>query len=159
MKTSAHIKNGTVTMKRLQALPLLLGLFFASAAGVVNAQSAGDKGGASPTRVQIKMERDEFLKTHQWDAAAENWTLKSGSEAPAGMKGRAEIKAERDEFLRNNRWDGGTQTWVSLKGQPRDLGTMTREQVRAETREFVRTHRWDEANGTWVEHAAGKKRK
>lgn len=158
MKTSAHIKNGTVTMKRLQVLPLLLGLLFASTAGVVNAQSAGAQAEASPTRAQVKMERDEFIKTHQWDAAAENWILKSGVEPPVGVKSRAEIRAERDEILRNNRWDAATDSWVPLKEQPRDMGKMTREQLRVETAHFVRTHDWDGATQAWVEKARAKKK-
>jgi len=143
-------------MKRLQILPLLLGLVFASSAGIVNAQS--DKAEASATRTQVKMERDEFIKTHRYDTATESWVLKSGVEPPTGMKSRAEIRAARDEFLRNNRWNAATDSWVSLKGVPRDLSTRSRDEVRAETREFARTHQWDPLTDTWVERAASKKK-
>lgn len=152
--TAVQIKKGNFTMKRLQILPLLFGLFFAATAGVVNAQSAGDKAGATLTRAQVKMERDEFLKSHQYDSVTDNWVMKPGVEPPAGMKSRAEVKAERDQFLRNNRWDPVTDTWVSMKGAPRDLGTLSRAQVRADTAQFVRTHRWDPVTDTWVEKKA-----
>lgn len=171
MKTGAHMQHGGIedsgwqassrgfgrgTIKRLQCLPLLLGLFLASGAGMVSAQS--DKAGASPTRAQVKMERDEFLKTHVYDQATENWVLKAGVEAPAGMKSRAEMKAERDQFLRNNRYDQPTLSWVPLKGTPRDLGAMSREEVRNETRNFARTHHWDATTDSWVEQAPPKKK-
>lgn len=145
-------------MKRLQALPLLMGLLFASTAGMVNAQTTGDKAGASTTREQVKMERDEFIKTHHYDEVTSNWVLNSGSEPPAGMKSRAEIKAERDEFLRNNKYDTRLDVWVPLKAQPRDLSTMSREEVSKETRHFVRTHHWDDISGTWVENPAKVKK-
>lgn len=144
-------------MKRLQILPLLLGLLFVANAGIANAQTAGATGGAEPTRTQIKMERDEFLKTHRFDAGTDTWMVTEGADAPAGVKTRTEIKSERDEFLRNNRWDEARSTWVPLKGKPRDISTMSRAQVRAETRQFVRTHRWDGATQAWVE--AGSKKK
>lgn len=158
MKTDAPIKHGSFSLKRLQALPLVLSLFLASATGVANAQGTGDPGAASPTRAQVKMERDEFMKTHHWDAGMDNWVLKPEYEAPMGIKARTEVRAERDEFMRNNRWDGGTQSWVPLKGKPRDISKMTREQVRTETRQFVRTHRWDEATQGWVEQAPRKRK-
>lgn len=158
MKTNAQIKNRSFTMKRMQVLPLFIGLFFA-AAGMVNAQTAGDNAVASPTRGQVKMERDEFLKTHQYDVSTENWVLKPGFEAPTGLKSRAEIRAARDEFLQNNRYDSATEAWVPLKAEPRKLSTMSREQLRQETRHFVRTHRWDEFTQTWVEQASAAKRK
>jgi hypothetical protein len=116
--------NGKNTMKRLQALPLLLAVLLASTAGMVSAQTAADTAAASPTRAQVKMDRDEFLKTHHYDDVTSNWVLNSGSEPPAGMKSRAEIKAERDEFLRNNRYDTRIADWVPLKSEPRDLNAM-----------------------------------
>lgn len=159
MKTDAHGRNGTFLTKHLQVLPLLFGLIFACTAGVVNAQSAGEQAGAPLTRAQVKMERDEFIRTHQYDQATETWILKPGIEAPAGMKSRAEIKAARDEFLRNNRFDSATETWVPLKAEPRNLSTMSREQVREETRHFVRTRRWDDLTQTWVEQTSAAKKK
>jgi hypothetical protein len=158
MKTDARNKNGSFSMKRLQALPLVLGLLLAGTAGVVSAQGAGGQTAASPTRAQVKMEREEFLKTHRWDAGAENWVMKPEFEAPGDLKSRAEVKAAREEFLRNTRWDPATTAWVPL-AKPRDLSTMTREQVRAETQQFARTHHWDEVTQNWVEQAPSKKKK
>ena len=146
-------------MKRLQVIPLLLGFLCASTAGVVNAQSTNDQAQASPSRAQVKMERDEFLKTHHYDDVTSNWVLNSGSEPPIGMKTRAEVKAERDEFMRNNRYDTGTETWVPLKANPRNLETMSRAQVRSETQQFMRTHRWDDLSGSWIAQAPSKKKK
>ena len=141
-------------MKRLQTLSLLLGLVLASAAGMASAQqAAGGMGDAPATRTQIKMERDEFLKTHHYDEVSSNWVLNSGIEPPAGIKSRAEVMAERDQFLRNNRYDTRIKIWTPLKTQPRDLNAMSREQVSSETAHFMRTHRWDEVSGSWMEKA------
>ena len=157
------MKSGEFT--RLQVATLLVGLLVASAAGVVSAQSAGDKSAtgapasAPVNRAQVKMERDEFLKTHEYDSDIDNWVLKPGIEAPAGTKPRADVKAERNEFLRNNRWDEPSSTWVSLKGKPRDMSSLSREQVRNETRQFNRTHRYDEINSVWVDQPVRTKKK
>ena len=146
-------------MKPLQVLPLILGFLCFSTAGMVNAQSTNENTGTPLTRAQVKLERDEFLKTHHYDEATSNWVLNSGSEPPAGMKTRAEVKAERDEFLRNNHYDAAKETWVPLKANPRKLETLSRAQVRSETRQFLRTHRWDDSSGTWVEQPPAKKKK
>jgi hypothetical protein len=143
-------------VKRLQVLPLVVGLCLAVPGAWVNAQGTGDKAGAPASRAQVKMERDEFLKTHRWDEVNSNWVLKSGVEPPSGVKPRAEVRAERDEFLRNERWDTVNNVWVPLKAAPRETSKLTRAQVRAETRQFMRTHRWDEESQTWVEKAPRK---
>jgi hypothetical protein len=140
-------------MKRMRIASLMAVLVLATNAGWVSAQTE-----APLTRAQVKMERDEFRKSHTWDAMNENWVLKPGYESPAGTKSRVEIKAERDEILRNNRWDEPSATWISLKGKPRDLSKMSREQMRAETRAFVRTHSWDEVTESWIEKPRTKKK-
>ncbi len=153
-------KKARLTAYRLQAASLVAGLFFALAGGVVQAQGASDPAAAAPlAREQVKMERDEFIRTHRWDAVSENWVMKEGMEAPAGVKMRAEVKAERDEFLRNNRWNPVSDQWEPLTKGPRDVSKMTRAQVRNETRQFVRTHQWDEAKSAWVEVTPRKARK
>lgn len=153
-------KRARFTAYRLQAASLVAGLFFTLAGGVVQAQGTSDPAAAAPlTRDQVKMERDEFIRTHRWDAVAENWVMKEGMEAPAGVKMRAEVKAERDEFLRNNRWNPVSDQWEPLTKGPRDVSKMTRAQVRNETRQFVRTHQWDEAKSAWVEVTPRKARK
>jgi hypothetical protein len=110
----------------------------------------GQSTDAPATRMQIKMERDEFLKTHRWDEYSETWLLKSGVEPPGSVKSRAEVKAARDVFLRNNKWDSTAGGWLPLKATPRDLNGMTREQVKAETDQFLKTHYWDEEAEGWL---------
>lgn len=145
---------------RLQAASLVAGLFFAFTGSVLQAQGTSAPPAAAPlAREQVKMERDEFIRTHQWDAVAENWVLKPGMEGPAGVKARAEVKAERDAFLRNNRWNPVSSQWEPLTKGPRDVSKMTRAQVRNETRQFVRTHQWDDIKGAWVEVAPRKAKK
>ncbi|MCJ7799047.1 MAG: hypothetical protein MUP33_04705 [Polaromonas sp.] len=149
-----------MTAYPLQAASLVAGLFFALAGGVVQAQGASDPAATAPlAREQVKMERDEFMRTHQWDAVAENWVLKPGMEAPAGMKSRAEVKAERNEFLRNHRWNPVSGEWNPLTKAPRDVSKMTRAQVRKETIQFTRTHQWDNNKGAWVEVMPRKAKK
>jgi hypothetical protein len=144
-------------MMQFQVRHLAIGLMLIATAGTAAAQTDAGKG-ASLSRAQVKMERDEFLRTHRWDEASETWVLKAGIEPPSGVKSRAEMKAERDKFLSNNRWDDAKNAWVPLKGEPRDIGTMSKEQVRAEARQFMRSHRWDEASETWVEKGQSKKK-
>jgi hypothetical protein len=131
----------------LAALPMVLALSTAAFTVPALAQTAA----APATRMQIKMERDEFLKTHRWDEYTETWQLKSGVEPPANIKSRAEVKATRDTFLRNNKWDSTAGGWLPLKATPRDLNGMTREQVKAETEQFLKTHYWDEESDGWLE--------
>jgi hypothetical protein len=142
-----------------RSLPALLaGLAFSTLAPVALAQSSTTP--STPmTREQVKLERNEFLRSHEWDPNSDNWVLKPGFEAPTGVKTRDEVKAARDEFLRNHRWDGNTSSWVRLREGPRDLGQMSREQVRAETLEFMRTHEWDTTDEHWVDRAVIKRRK
>lgn len=135
-------------MKRSSALSVVVGLALAPLCGSVLAQVAPTTSGA--TRAEVKMERNEFLKTHTWDPVNEVWMLKAGVEAPMGMKTRAQIKGDRDEFLKNNRWDEQASNWVSLKGTPRNMETMSRDQVKMETAAFLRTHRYDEQSETWM---------
>lgn len=157
--TAVQVKNGDFTMKRLQVLPLLLGLFFAFTAGVVNAQTVGGDVAAPLTREQTKKERDDFFKTHQYDAATENWVLRPGFEPPTGTKSRAEVKAELDEFFKTHKYDAANETWIPVTGAPRDLSKLTRAQVRAETAQFYRTHVWDDVSGSWVERKASSTKK
>jgi len=145
-----QVRKGSLTMKRWQVLPLLFGLFFAFTGGVVNAQTTGDSASAAPSREQVKKERDDFFKSHRYDAASENWVLKPGFEPPTGPMSRAEVKAERDAFFKTHQYDAVSETWVPVKGEPRDLSKLTRAQVRTETMQFYRTHEWDDVTSTWV---------
>lgn len=151
------------TIKRLKALPLLLGLLCATT-GMVNAQSAGDNA-AMPTqsmttpmtREEVKRDRDEFIRTHRWDEEASDWVPKDGKAPATSMKSRAQVKTERNEFLRNNKYDMNNDAWMALKG-PRSMSTMSRDDVKSETREFLRTHRWDDKASKWVEYRSDMKK-
>lgn len=127
-------------------------LMFGTAA---HAQTAASP--AAPlTREAVKMETADFLRTHRWDDERSSWMLKSGFDAPAGVKPRAEVKAERDAFMRANRWNEQASAWVPVKGGSRDLGTMSRAQVAAETKQFLATHTFDEEKGAYVAKAPRK---
>jgi hypothetical protein len=134
-------------MKIVQ-IPLLLGLIFGLNAQLVYAQPAGETATQGLTREQVKMERDEFIRTHRYDAARDNWVLKEEFEPPASMKTRAQVKAEREAFLKTHRYVSRTDTWVLIK--PTSKQGKTRAQVRAETRRFLRTHEWDAFKDVWV---------
>jgi hypothetical protein len=110
--------------------------------------------GESPHRMQMKMDRDEFLRTHVWSESTGYWNLKDDVDLPMGVKSRADVKADRDQFLRNNRWSA-TEGWVPTRAA-RNLSTMSRAEVRADTARFLTTHRWDEATSTWTEKAPRK---
>lgn len=149
--------NKKSAKKSLGVLPLVLGLLLTSTATLSSAQSAQEVKGAPLTRSQVKMERDEFLKSHTYDSASDTWVVKKGFEPPVGMKSRAEIKAERDEFMRNNHYDAVTETWSPIKD--REMSKLTRAQVREETRQFLKTHTWDDDKGVWLERSPAKKMK
>lgn len=143
-------------MKNLLIYPLLSGLLLISPATLVYAQT--DTQAAMPmTREQVKRERDEFIRTHRYDTATENWVFKEGMEPPKSMKPRAEVKAERDEFLRKHHFDQARDIWVPNE-KPRDMSTLTREQVREETAQFIRTHNWDPVKESWVAKPEMKKK-
>lgn len=126
-------------MKRSTLLPMLVGIGFTLASGAINAQE---------TRAKVKMDRDEFLKTHQWDQERGVYSLKSGVEPPVGVKTRDEIKAERDAFLAKNRWDEPASRWQPVKAE-RDMSTLSRQQVKKETEMFNRTHTWNQETNTY----------
>jgi hypothetical protein len=107
-------------------------------------------GTSATTRAQVKIEREEFIKSHRWDPVIDDWALKPGYEPPVGVKDRAQVREERNEFLKNNRWDPVTDDWVPLS-KPRVITRLSRDQVKRETREFLRTHEWDVANEVWMD--------
>lgn len=148
MNNDASISRRRLGLKRWPAWSLWLGLVLATS-NLALAQTAPAP--ASMTREQIRMERDEFLKSHFYDPHTENWVMKPGFEAPAGMKTREQVRAERDEFLRNNRFDYASGFWLPIKGSTGPQSTRTRAQIREETRQFMRTHQWDTAKETWQE--------
>ena len=143
-------------MQQKHLVIMLCAATLALAGHHVQAQQAAATATPAPlTRAQVKMERDEFIKSHRWDADKETWVLKDGFEPPSPMKGRAEVLKERDEFLKANRWDANTESWVPLV-KPREISQLSRSQVRKETREFLRTHEWDTATESWKLARKGK---
>jgi hypothetical protein len=141
-------------LMKLLKLPLLLAIAVGLGGAAVQAQTVTDKQAAPMTRQQVKMERDEFLKLHRYDAANEEWILRPNIDPPAGMKTRAQVRAERDEFLKAHKFDSATESWLPLKGEPKS--TLTRAEVRAETAQFMKTHEWDELEERWVDKAPRK---
>jgi hypothetical protein len=144
------MKSCSQVLRLLLAAPIL---FIAQPAA---AQGAAPSSAVS--RAQVKMERDEFMKTHRWDEASDTYVLRSGVEPPMGVKSRAEVKAERDAFLSKHRWDQPTARWIPLDGAPRAMNNVSRAQVKAETAQFLRTHQWSETSGTYVERPSRKPR-
>lgn len=140
-------------MKRLHMAPLLLGLAFASTAGLVNAQSAIGSTGAAP--MQMKMDRAEFYTMYTYDTVNDMWIMNPGMAPPVGVRSRAEVKADRDMFLSMNRYDNATSRWVPVTGTPRNMSSMSREEVKAETEHFLRTHRYDEPTSKWAARPTG----
>jgi hypothetical protein len=104
---------------------------------------------ASSTRSRVKMERNDFLKSHRWDEASGAWMLQKGMDPPEGVMSRAEVKAARDTFLSKNRWDETAGSWKPVAGEPRNMSAMSRAEVRADTARFTKSHRWDESTQTW----------
>jgi conjugal transfer/entry exclusion protein len=153
MNNNTSIRPKASGPKQGQVLSVLVAILLATtnlAQAQVAAVAASPSQGTA-TREQVKMERDEFLKTHRYDSQIDNWVLKPEFEAPAGVKSRDQVKAERSEFLRNNHYDDNTSTWVPISGSAMAASAMTRQQMRDETRQFMRTHQFDEVNQVWKE--------
>lgn len=143
-------------MKTLKFLPIALALAMLPAVTPVSAQTASMADPAAPmTRERVKQDRDEFMRSHQYDTLSDTWTLKPGFDSPAGMKTRAEVKAERDMFMKTHRYNAQSATWTSTGPTPRTTG-LTRAEVQADTKAFMRTHRWDDLGNSWIEVKAGK---
>ena len=138
---------------RVRSSSVVLSLVLASVTGVAFAQTAATM---PATRNEVKMDRDEFLKTHTFDPLGDGWMLKKEFEPPKGVKTRAEVKAMSDDFMRNNRFDTLTTKWVPLGKSPRDMGKMSREEIRQETEYFTRTHYYDQLTEKWVDKPSSK---
>ena len=133
------------------AVALMLAMAPAQAQTTMPTQIADAPAAPAKTREQVKLERNEFLRSHEWDADADTWVLKPEFEAPEGLTSREEVKRERDRFMSTHRWDPDQDQWVPLGAEPRDLDRRTREEVRAETRAFMRTHEWDPDRNLWTD--------
>lgn len=108
-----------------------------------------DSANTMSTPMRVKMERNDFLKSHRWDEATGTWMLQKGVEPPEGVMSRAEVKAARNTFLSKNRWDEAAGAWKPIAGEPRNVNSMSRAEVRADTARFTKSHRWDEATQVW----------
>jgi hypothetical protein len=102
---------------------------------------------APASRMEIRMERDEFLKMHRYDDTNGEWMTNTPSTSDLS---RSEVKAERDKYLRTNRWNEATDSFTPMSGAPRELSTLTREEVKMERMQFARTHTWDNVKSMWV---------
>ena len=110
----------------------------------------------SLTRQEVKMERNEFLRTHRMTADGD-WVLRPGFMPPAGVQTptetRAQVKMDRDEFLRTHH-EETADVWVLNHGVAPPEGVpvhnLTRQEVRMDRDEFLRTHEWRGASGDWV---------
>lgn len=131
------------------ATPLLIAVLSLPALSVAQTAPSPGTTAAPLTRAEVKMERQEFVKTHRYDPDSETWVLKEGFEPPAGLKTRAEVKSEREAFLRTHRWNPSTEVWDSIT--PEQGQAKTREQVRGEAKQFAKTHEWDPITNTWSE--------
>lgn len=132
----------------------LSGLIFSAALTVLSstnyAQTATPPStapGVPATRMEIRMERDEFLKLHRYDDTNGEWTTIAPSTSDLS---RAEVKAARNQYLSNNRWSESNDAFTPLTAGPRDMGTMTREEVKMERMQFARTYSWDNQKSMWV---------
>ncbi|MCW7538431.1 hypothetical protein OOT46_11330 [Aquabacterium sp. A7-Y] len=139
---------GVIDMKYPRLVASLLASAFVWLVPCADAQTSTQAG---KTREHVTMERDDFLKTHEFDPVNNTWSLKDDVEPPVGVKTREEMKAERDAFLSTHRWDERSQSWKPLDGAPKDMDKLSREQVREDTRKFVRTHEYNRETQTWVE--------
>jgi hypothetical protein len=102
---------------------------------------------AAATRSEMRMERDEFLKTHKYDEATSDWIPNTPFKSESS---RADVKTARDRFLSTNRWDEANDDFTPMAETSRNWGSMSREDRKMETMQFVRTHMWDNASSKWV---------
>ena len=102
---------------------------------------------AAASRMEIRMERDEFLKMHKYDNNSGEWM--PNTPAPRDLS-RAEVKAARDQYLSTNRWNESNDAFTPMLGAPREMSTLTREEVKMERMQFARTHTWDNVKSMWV---------
>jgi hypothetical protein len=74
-----------ITLKNPRLSALLAAVAVACLAANAQAHPV-EKGTAAPlTHAKVKMERDEFIKTHQWQGEV-GWVLKPGMEPPKSRK-------------------------------------------------------------------------
>ncbi len=99
------------------------------------------------TRAEVRMERDEFLKTHKYDETNSDWTPNTPFKSEYS---RADVKVARDKFLSTHRWDEANDDFTPMVETRRNMSTVSPEVRKMETMQFVRTHMWDNASSAWV---------
>jgi hypothetical protein len=140
-----------MTTLKKTVLTLAFGLLATGLAQAQRPVEAMAAAGPTATRAQVKMDREEFLRTHRWDDTSDVWTLQDNFDPPMGVRSRADVRAARDTFLRANRWDELNGMWKPRTPVVREPSDKSRAEVRAETIQFTKTHRYDEATEVWVE--------
>ena len=125
---------------------LVLSMAVIAISPAAHAQSATPPGPAA-SRMEIRMERDEFLKLHRYDDESSEWLPIAPS---TNELRRAEVKAARNQYLSTNRWHESNDAFVLILGAPRDMSTMTREEVKMERMQFARNYTWDNGKSAWV---------
>jgi hypothetical protein len=126
--------------------PLILSAVLIAMSAATYAQTTS-KPAATVTRNDVRMERDEFLKTHKYDEINSEWT----PHAPFSSDySRAEVKIARDKFLSTNRWDEANDDFTPMVETPRNMSTVSPAERKIETMQFMRTHMWDNASSAWV---------
>jgi hypothetical protein len=110
---------------------------------------------AAAARGEVRLERDEFLKTHRYDEVNSDWIPHAQTKSDLS---RAEVKIARDKYLSTHRWDKAADAFTPITEAPRDMSTMSRDAVKMETLEFVRTHKWDSVTSAWVNVPARAKK-
>lgn len=129
--------------RHIRLVPLIaLPLVFLTAPSLALTTAANRE--ASPTRAQVGVERDAYVRSHP-APEVENWAFEA--DAPgSGMNTRADVKAERDASRRMPGWDTDALAWLNpaIAGTGTDQVAPTRAQVRTETRDHMQMHRRDE---------------
>jgi hypothetical protein len=151
---SSSINPLVFIMKILSTSSLLAAAVIVSMTTFAQGQSA-ESTTAPLTRAQVKMDRDEFLKTHLWQAEG-GWLLKPGVQPPEGVTAptltRAQVKMDRDEFIKTHQWQAEVG-WMLKPGMEPPEGVkapiLTRTQVKMDRDEFLKTHQWQNEVG-WV---------
>lgn len=126
--------------------PLILSAVLLALSSTVYAQTTANTTVAA-SRSDVRMDRDEFLKTHRYHEDDRDWMPNAAIKSDSS---RAQMKAARDQYLSTNRWDEANDDFTPMAGIPREMSTMSREAVKMETMQFVRTHDWDKASSKWV---------
>jgi hypothetical protein len=100
-------------MKSQKLLRVLMSSAVFLMAGAVQAQMATPSTptprGEPASRIQIKMERDEFLRNNRWTNQG-GWMPRQ-TPANASTMSRAQMRADTARFKQTHEWDEVSATW------------------------------------------------